>query len=1056
MSQQLWGTLMFFRKFMKNKKNIQPPFAKTGGSLLVPQDVDIIYGEPAILHKVRKNAKLYEKPPQLREDEYSDSADAFEDDYDKELNRHFIQRKTQKNTTENMVVSHIFSDTETVMARPFEYPDPQNPTKKIKHPFLMQVITFERTPLKSDIPGEEDRTDIGDEVTLKEIGYMYADDVKAKEKFKRKQKHIFPHPPNIEDIIQGGMGDCFLLASIIALLVRDELQGTSTGSEFIMNMMRQQNDGSVIVKLYHPLTFEPVYVRVENSEHEKSYLKGLVTDNIEHKASWVHILEKAYAGIGFLNYNAYRKANKNYQAVVSDGTDEVAISPASFLALYGEGGRPEFAMRILTGNKTTNEDLVQEQANKQILQKYPFPYNELLLAQLRGKIASPIEKVLRNKKEYDPRNNPSFQIKKKDFKMMMEECKQAYQNHDLKVLKGPYSWSALENSTIYKVFAGNESAFVDLVIYANLLNLYYPDEYQKLIELWQVKKTNDYIHCSTQDLLKIIKDMEKLSPPVPDSVLQGFKHYITTSKTVDKKTNREIYFFNGQPGSGQYSQRQYELFDELSQFSKKGYLLTAGTYTDFGDNNPKGLFSSHEYTITKVHTVMHNGKALLMVRLRNPWGMLGRTYKFKKDSVGTAKATDDPEFDLDITDFERYFYNYSKGEIPVSNNPVINNSDNNVIYLPQVAITGFPFKTLKEEQQKEFVLVLIAEDISQTKALLANQGIQDLFELSRYLQQSLIDQKNSLKVNPVLAKDIKRNIKLERRLLRQVRSQFNQRITKNKETYKQIADNSKKYLKQQNEKQNFFSRYFNIFKSKLDMVFTKGKFTNRYLNIYDNHSQYQKGFRVLSKDFNTISDGQKIMFLKLLMNKPDPQQDIILQSQSLQSIKDIHRFLDEKSKDAHTLFGSNSVNKSGFQQANLINKINEILTNTIANIEKRYDAKKYGVTTDPIKDLMHTYLLEHRDMLIHIMDFSGVPKAHLHDEHLHVSVLPNFGHQYDVRVSLPTGDMSQPITVLKEEVLNFAWLQLSGDEKNKLRKILSSAPDAWIPENTMLQRDVES
>lgn len=99
MSQQLWGTLMFFRKFMKNKKNIQPPFAKTGGSLLVPQDVDIIYGEPAILHKVRKNAKLYEKPPQLREDEYSDSADAFEDDYDKELNRHFIQRKTQKNTT---------------------------------------------------------------------------------------------------------------------------------------------------------------------------------------------------------------------------------------------------------------------------------------------------------------------------------------------------------------------------------------------------------------------------------------------------------------------------------------------------------------------------------------------------------------------------------------------------------------------------------------------------------------------------------------------------------------------------------------------------------------------------------------------------------------------------------------------------------------------------------------------------------------------------------------------------------------------------------------------
>lgn len=382
------------------------------------------------------------------------------------------------------------------------------------------------------------------------------------------------------------------------------------------------------------------------------------------------------------------------------------------------------------------------------------------------------------------------------------------------------------------------------------------------------------------------------------------------------------------------------------------------------------------------------------------------------------------------------------------------NKDNNVMYLPNVEIARFPFKTLKEDQQIEFVFALKSEDKSQTKQLLSNQGIQDLYELSRFLKQSIIDQKSKLKLNPVLAKDTKRNIKLERMLLRQVRSQFNQRITKNKETFQQIADNSKRYLKQQNKKQNIILRYFNIFKSKLDMIFTKGKFTNRYLNIYDNHDQYQKSIVVLNTDFNSLNPDQKMVFVKLLMYKPGPQQDIILQSQSLQSIKGIQRYFNEELNGTLTLFGSDRSSKSDFQRANLINKIDDLLDHITANIEKRYDAKKYGVTNDRIKNLMHEYLLKHREALIHIMDFSGVPKAHLNDEHLHVSVLPSFDHHYDVRVSLPAGGMSQPITIKQDEVLNYAWLQLSKDEKNKLRKILS-APDTFT-DNYLLQRDVES
>lgn len=95
---------------------------------------------------------------------------------------------------------------------------------------------------------------------------------------------LFNTDLNPYDIIQGNIGDCFLLAALLSILEY------STGQEYINNMMCDLGD-SVVVRLYkmNP-TVEAVYYRVPKTRIVSSAGVGN-----PHRANWVHILEKVYA-----------------------------------------------------------------------------------------------------------------------------------------------------------------------------------------------------------------------------------------------------------------------------------------------------------------------------------------------------------------------------------------------------------------------------------------------------------------------------------------------------------------------------------------------------------------------------------------------------------------------------------------------------------------------------------------------------------------------------------------------------------------------------------------
>ena len=97
---------------------------------------------------------------------------------------------------------------------------------------------------------------------------------------------LFPAPPSAYDVRQGGIGDCWLLAALIAIL------RLPNGAELIERSMKDVGSGSVVVRLYNGGA--PCYVKIA-----KSVVSGLGA----HTFIWVKLIEKAAAALqgGYAN-----------------------------------------------------------------------------------------------------------------------------------------------------------------------------------------------------------------------------------------------------------------------------------------------------------------------------------------------------------------------------------------------------------------------------------------------------------------------------------------------------------------------------------------------------------------------------------------------------------------------------------------------------------------------------------------------------------------------------------------------------------------------------------
>ncbi|WP_157722075.1 C2 family cysteine protease [Tumebacillus avium] len=107
---------------------------------------------------------------------------------------------------------------------------------------------------------------------------------------------LFPHAPKLDDVKQGYIGDCYLLAAVLALVNK------SPG--LISGMMRDNGNGTVTVKMFDvegkngKKTFTPREVTIEKSVVKRTSGKDKTDENAQGTL-WVQLLEKAYAAAGY-------------------------------------------------------------------------------------------------------------------------------------------------------------------------------------------------------------------------------------------------------------------------------------------------------------------------------------------------------------------------------------------------------------------------------------------------------------------------------------------------------------------------------------------------------------------------------------------------------------------------------------------------------------------------------------------------------------------------------------------------------------------------------------
>ncbi|WP_244930777.1 C2 family cysteine protease [Nocardioides sp. W7] len=128
---------------------------------------------------------------------------------------------------------------------------------------------------------------------------------------------IFTHDPVIDDINQGAIGDCYLLAALGALVAADPVA--------VFRMIRDNGDQTVTVKLYPPGDLEAPTLRYV------TVAKSVVSDAQSSSGPlWVALIEKAYATLGM-------PAGKHSSSYVGLGNG--GFADAAFATLTGKMSR---------------------------------------------------------------------------------------------------------------------------------------------------------------------------------------------------------------------------------------------------------------------------------------------------------------------------------------------------------------------------------------------------------------------------------------------------------------------------------------------------------------------------------------------------------------------------------------------------------------------------------------------------------------------------------------------------------------------------------------------
>lgn len=441
---------------------------------------------------------------------------------------------------------------------------------------------------------------------------------------------LFEHDPTIDDIRQGGLGDCYLMAAMAGVILRRP--------EHFKTHMRDDNQGNVHVLLYKAVN-NPIVITIKKSTVYKKSTSLMKPPSFKQAYAqdipWVALYEKAYVAAGFWgNEGTGASAETQAYGTISNGLGSIAITH-------------------ITGEQTFEDTITNFTARSEALGKlYTITKNLDSVKQYHGIFLQAMPFL------------PRVQTHLDDLNYDISNLQEDLSGLDPRYVKAIVKEIKKQHLPLFSKFL-----FLPNIAFSQL---------QQIIV--KLEKTQPGILQAAQAFLPRVQFCFSR----PDYDIKTFKqdlsglpqNYITPI-LLEVQNQRLL---SGPLGSGLYSDGDIALFQKLRSLLDSGKIIVVSTKKQIydtpeqierqghsgGEPMVKGLVGGHSYTLIAYACP----GSQLVFKLRNPWGFYGRSY-VAADAVADVETQGVPfkatsreekgngEFWLELTELSSCFDSFS-------------------------------------------------------------------------------------------------------------------------------------------------------------------------------------------------------------------------------------------------------------------------------------------------------------------------------------------------------------------------------------------------------------
>ena len=457
---------------------------------------------------------------------------------------------------------------------------------------------------------------------------------------------IFPRDPKPEDILQGGLGDCFFLASLASI--------AATRPDHIKSMISDSGDGTVSVRFYKitkpPMgekTFQAQYVTVRKAIAQTMFGSRIFTSG---NTIWPALIEKAYA------------AWEN---------NSPAALPGGFKGTYGsiEGGHSSDAWEQILGVPSVKQDIKKNPND----QEFATPWNNRIVSDVNDvhsvvaddsltSIAAHYGLTPKELRDYNVKSLDKPELARMGFGKKAALLRAIGDSENL----AAYNFTFPGDSKVTKApVTLNIPSSNDKELAKIIPTMPQPDRTKWITYLKSVDDASDLIRAHQ----KITDDPDASDKITGITSMDFIEGLAAKAKLSEAGTKALLKYcagiYEGTPSKPEtYSTEAVKLFTQIRSALKAGRFVGLGSMNwgkgegNAGENTDKvaGIVGGHAFSVidTEPSSKSDNddiaGKPLFVV-IRNPWGRFGRGY----DENFKAKEIEAGQYRLEITDVRRFF-----------------------------------------------------------------------------------------------------------------------------------------------------------------------------------------------------------------------------------------------------------------------------------------------------------------------------------------------------------------------------------------------------------------